>query len=362
MKATVGSEVQSYRTSMAPTGVPRVMRETHRYLLPTLESWGAELVPVKTSERSETEGRHVDPYVGSDPVLARNFRWPEDVDLLLLLNPSTAIDFTRLVRVRRTRRLPIIAMINDLLPVRHPEWFPEGADLHYRVLFQQILHVADHVVLPSSHVLDDLKDLGWSVRPQLHVIHLGSSFEQRPPREMKGEVCELLYVSTLAPRKGHLRLLEAFDQLRASGLPVRLTLVGRVGWEVDDLLAVLRDHPELGESLRWLPNADDEQVAELLAECTVAVVPAEGEGFGLFVEEALTAGVMVVATDLPVFRERPNRNLILCEGSVEGLASAIREACQRRPQVLAAGEVRSMRDFAEDLASLVRDSMDAGAG
>lgn len=361
MSLTVGTEIQSYRTSMAPTGVPRVIRETHRYLTPLLAAAGIDLVPVKTSERSETAGRGSDPYVASDPVLAQPTRWPEDVDLLMLLNPSTAIDFARLVRLRRSASLPVIAMINDLLPVRRPEWFPATADLNYRVLFQQILHVADHVVVPSAHVRDDLAALGWAVRPTIHVIPLGSSFEQQPPRAADGDLIDLLYVSTIAPRKGHLRLIHAYECLKASGVPVRLTLVGKVGWEVEELMAELRSHPDLGTTLRWYAQADDDAVAALLAECTVAVVPAEGEGFGLFVEEALTAGVMVVATDLPVFRERANPNLIFAEASVAGLADAIRQAAARRPQPLAPGAVRSMQDFARDLADLVLDAVPQGA-
>jgi len=329
------------------------MRETHEFLAPFLAARGMDLVPVKTSEKSESPSGHVDPYVGSDPVLSHQFRWPEDVDVLLLLCASTAIDFGRLIRIRRERQLPVIAMIHDLMPIRHPEWFPPGADRNYRVLLQQILHVADHVVVPSAHVRDDLLDLDWSIRPAIHAIHLGSSFEQRQPRNHKASTVDLLYVSTLDPRKGHLLLIRAYDALRAAGLPITLTLVGKPGWEIDDLLDQLRNHPDLGTSLRWYRDADDALVATLLDACTVAVVPAEGEGFGLFVEEALTAGIMVVATDLPVFRERSNPNLILCDRSVEGLCTAIREASDRRPEPLAPGDVRSMRDFAEEFSSLV---------
>jgi glycosyltransferase involved in cell wall biosynthesis len=358
MPKRIGTEIRSYRNSIGYSGVPRVIRETHRYLDPALAKEGLDLVPVVTSDRSETAEREPYPYITSDSVLGKPEVGPEDVDCLLLLQTSTAIDFSRIAAIRRRRNLPLIAVLYDLLPIGHADWFYPWAGQSYKVLVQQILHVADHLIVPSKQVADDLENLNWRIKPSVHVFHLGTSFTQRPPRTGVGETIDLLYVSTLAPRKGHERLLDAFDELCQRGIDVRLTLVGKVGWNIDSLLSRLRTHPMLSRSLFWESDADDSRVASLLDRCSVAVVPAEAEGFGLFVEEALCAGTMVVASDIPVFRERPHKNLLFFDNSKTGLVEAILEAARRQPAHIEPGELRTMADFAFDVRDLVLKVID----
>jgi glycosyltransferase involved in cell wall biosynthesis len=358
-KRVLGTEVQAYLTSLAPTGVPRVMRETHRYLAPALAKQDIELVPVRANNRSTAPERAHSSYVGSDSILEGSMMRPHDVDALLMLDPLSHVDFASLLRIRRERKFPVIAMIHDLLPIRHPEWFNREAERAYRIQLQQILHIADHVVVPSHHVRGDIQALGWPSEPQIHVIHLGSFFEQRPPaRESAGDI-RIIYVSTLAPRKGHATLLDAVESLWAQGKRVELVLVGKIGWDIQDVVTRIRQHPRAGTGLRWFEFADDDQVANLLGESTIGVIPAEGEGFGLFLEEALTAGLMVVASDLPVFRERAYPNVLFARPGAKTLADTILLASEHRPSPIKDGEVRTMKNFSDDLALVISMAMDA---
>jgi glycosyltransferase involved in cell wall biosynthesis len=334
------------------------MRETHRHLAPALAEQDIGLVPVRANDRPMVSERTQSSYVSSDPILEGSMMRPHDVDAVLMLDPLSHVDFGSLLRIRRERKLPVIAMINDLLPIRHPEWFNREAEKAYRIQLQQILHIADHVVVPSHHVRRDLKDLGWPVGPQIHVIHLGSTFEQRPPvRESAGDI-RIIYVSTIAPRKGHATLLDAVDSLWAQGKGVELVLVGRIGWDIEEVITRIRQHPRAGTGLRWFEFADDDQVLSLMKESTIGVIPAEGEGFGLFLEEALSAGLMVVASDLPVFRERTYPNVLYAKLGAKALADAILLASEHRPSPIEDGEVRTMKDFSDDLAQIVAMAMD----
>ena len=357
MSRVVGSEVSAYRAAVAPTGVPRVVKETHRHLGPGLASHGISLVPLVT--RSEQREALAEPsrYASDDAVLASPLASPEQVDAVLLLDPGAPIDFGRLLRARRERGLLVFAMINDLLPIEHPEWFPIGADRHYRVLVQQILHVANHLIVPSRAVAESLRSLGWQIRPEVHVVPLGSPFSQLPPAPVLTDRLNIVYVSTVEPRKGHNQLLDAFDLLREQD-DAHLTLLGRIGWESDGLASRIQSHPEFGTSLQWIRFAEDETVRELLRQGAVAVMPTEGEGFGLFLEEALTAGVNVVASDLPVLRERPYSNVSFVDNSAYSLAPGIREAARRAPVPLAPGTVRSMADFSREVQEIIVGSLE----
>ena len=353
MSRLVGSEVSTYRTAVAPTGVPRVVKETHRHLAPGLASRGVSLVPIVTRPEQREAPSSLGRYTSDDPMLDSPLASLEHVDAVLLLDPGAPIDFGRLLKARRDRGLRIFAMIHDLLPIEHPEWFPPGADRHYRVLVQQILHVAHHLIVPSRTVAGSLGSLGWQIRPEVHVVPLGSPFAQLPPAPVPPDRLHIVYVSTVEPRKGHGQLLDAFDLLRQQYGDPHLTLMGRIGWESDALVGRLQSHPEFGGSLQWIRYADDDAVRELLQQGAVAVMPTEGEGFGLFLEESLTSGVNVVASDLPVLRERPYANVSFVENSAYGLASGISEAASRAPVPLAPGTVRSMADFGREVQEII---------
>jgi glycosyltransferase involved in cell wall biosynthesis len=358
MAVRIGSEITGYRLVASPTGIPRMMREAHRVLRSRLELRGAALVPVVTRDHDKHPARERDAYLASDPLLWEQPSGPENVDALILLEPSPRIDYARITRVRRERRFPVVGMIVDVMPILRPEWFYAHAQREFRVLTQQVLHVSDHIIVPSEHVLADLKGLGWEIPHSTHVIQLGTAFDQRPPRTFASNDIHLVYVSTIDPRKGHQRLVDVFDRLRADGLAVTLTLIGRYGWCMEDFVTRLRSHPEFGSTLIWLDHTDDSTVLDVLARSTLAVIPSEGEGFGYFLEEALSAGLVVVVNDIPVFRERPYRNVVFADNSTDGLERGIRSAIERRPEALEVSEVRTMNDFGNEMMELIDDILE----
>ena len=113
----------------------------------------------------------------------------------------------------------------------------------------------------------------------------------------------LLMVSTLEPRKNHLGLLAAWEQLRSRGRPgLQLVLVGMLGWDHKDILNRLL--PWIGRGLVHL--LDDVPAAELRAlyrHARATVCPSFGEGFGFSGVEAMCCGGIVAASDLAVHRE-----------------------------------------------------------
>jgi glycosyltransferase involved in cell wall biosynthesis len=113
----------------------------------------------------------------------------------------------------------------------------------------------------------------------------------------------VLMVSTIEPRKNHIRLVRAWSQLRKSGhVDLELVLVGSLGWRHEEVL---------GELLPWIARGDahllegvpSEELRTLYRHAAVVVCPSASEGFGYSGVEALLCGGRVVASDLPVHRE-----------------------------------------------------------
>lgn len=349
----IGSETQYYETFASVTGIQRVVREAHLGLTDHLGVHGVRVVPVHTRDMAPRTEFRANPYLASDPVLDQPPAEPEDLDGFLLLDLNVQTDFSRLFRAKKQRPRPLIVMVHDIIPMLHPQWVPPQTDRSFRVYLQQMLALADHIVVTTQKVRADLLRLGWRIPGEIHVIGLGTTFEQREPPPADDARISMMYVSTVEPRKGHDALVGAFDLLRRQGHDVDLSLIGREGWECGDVVRTIRTHPDLGGRLRWFESADDLFVTTLARDCTIGLFPARDEGFGLFIEEGLSLGLKMVASDTPVFRERAQRNLRLVEPTAQSLAEGILAAHRSPWRRLEPGQVRTMRAFVADLSDLV---------
>ncbi|MEA2703923.1 MAG: hypothetical protein QOD63_1868 [Actinomycetota bacterium] len=160
-----------------------------------------------------------------------------------------------------------------------------------------------------------------------------------------------LSVGGIEPRKGSVHLLAALAVLASStGLEPRPVLVVVGGHSFQDYAAyrdaALAGLPalglELGRDVVLLGTVPDDELAAWYGAADALAFPSLKEGWGLAVLEAMSAGLPVVATDIPVFREylTDGRDALLVPpADVDRLAEAMAalmadEALRRR---LAAG-------------------------
>ena len=137
-----------------------------------------------------------------------------------------------------------------------------------------------------------------------------------------------LMVGTIEPRKGHRVAIEAFETLWKEGFDIDLVVVGKPGWESDQLINRLRLHPTAGTRLRWHSDAKDDELRRLYGEFDALIATSFVEGFGLPLVEAMHFGKPVIVSDIPVFREITESGTsahFFEVGSSIGLAAAVRK-------------------------------------
>lgn len=151
----------------------------------------------------------------------------------------------------------------------------------------------------------------------------------------------LLSVGGIEPRKGSDDLVRALARLHAGPGPAPLlAVVG--GHSFQDHRAyrerVLAELPglglELGVDVVLVGTVADDDVPAWYAAADALAFPSVKEGFGLAVLEAMSAGIPVVTSDLPVFREYlvPDRDAVLVTvGDVPALADALGRALHDQP-------------------------------
>jgi glycosyltransferase involved in cell wall biosynthesis len=205
-------------------------------------------------------------------------------------------------RFRHARHL---VTVHDLTALTHPEWHsPRTAGFFARVI-PATLRSADRIVCDSEWTRHQVLER-FPVDPgRVETIHLGLGGVFRPLARSEAvariamrfalEPPYVLHVGTLEPRKNHVGLLAAFEDLRRAGYPGRLVLVGRDGWRVGPILDRLASSPAREAVLR-VPEAADEDLVALYSACDLFVFPSFDEGFGFPPLEAMACGAPVVTS------------------------------------------------------------------
>ncbi len=185
---------------------------------------------------------------------------------------------------------------------------PELAACHERAIVAPIAHICvSAAVAAQLHA-------GWGITAR--VIHNGVDAARFSCAAGPGGAAAraawrarlgryVLTIGGIEPRKGSLTLLDAYALLHQDMPEVQLVIAGgetlfdyrdyRARWE--------QRAQELGVEPLVLGPVAHAELPALVAAAGVFAFPSTKEGFGLAAMEALAAGVPLVVSDLPVFRE-----------------------------------------------------------
>jgi glycosyltransferase involved in cell wall biosynthesis len=233
-------------------------------------------------------------------------------------------------------------VVYDLLPLDFPNYFFPGIQAEH-LEWMEVASKGDGMLCISRSVADDVKRWFDSVKPvhnaPFHIgwFHLGSDIEKSLPTTGAPDRFELdlqqlgasptfLMVGTVEPRKGHLLVLKACEQLWLTGMKINLVVVGKKGWLVDQVAKRMKRHKRFNRGFFWYESISDEGLQKLYAVADGVIMASEGEGFGLPLIEAARHGCPILARDLPVFREIAGNHATYFSGnSPLSLATVLRQ-------------------------------------
>lgn len=223
----------------------------------------------------------------------------------------TGLDVPGLAEWCRRRELRPVYLVHDLIPITHPQFCREGEEERHRHRMRTMLATAAGVVANSEDTLRCYeayaREEGLPLSPSI-VAWPGTHRLAGTHSDLPHESYYIM-LGTIEGRKNHKLLLAVWQDLVAQAKsaavpkPVpRLVIVGRRGWQADDVFAMLdlQDFEGYVTEVGPLPDA---QLARLLMAARALLFPSFTEGFGMPMVEALAAGIPVIASDLPVFCE-----------------------------------------------------------
>jgi glycosyltransferase involved in cell wall biosynthesis len=193
-------------------------------------------------------------------------------------------------------RLPLVMTIHDVLAVTRPDLHTEAAVARQR-RHLAALGRATVVLSVSQTTADDLVRLGLSA-DRIEVTRMACAPLPSPAPVPGVGPGFVLAVGELHPRKG----LDVLIRSLVRATEVTIVIAGPDAG-AGPALARLASELDVDRRVRFVGRVSDAQLAWLYHEAMLLAFASRGEGFGLPLLEALGAGLPVIASDLPVFRE-----------------------------------------------------------
>ncbi|AHI26670.1 glycosyl transferase family 1 [Komagataeibacter xylinus] len=214
-----------------------------------------------------------------------------------------------IARFLRHYQARLVPMVHDLIPIEYPEYARPTEPARHEKRMNTVLALAEGVIVPSHAVARSMLHYARHRRGNLPVKVVAHGVVK--PSYATGvpflpERPYFLCLGTIEPRKNHLLLLNIWrDMVEKEGTSEvpRLVLVGRRGWENENILDMLTRCPALQGVVIEYNNRSDPEVTALLQGARGLLFPSFTEGYGLPLSEALKLNVPCICSDIPVFHE-----------------------------------------------------------
>lgn len=205
--------------------------------------------------------------------------------------------------------IPACLIVHDLIPLRHPEWFP--TDMNQYQLRSTIDSVTekDKVICVSEYTKKDFLYYQPDFPQDSVFVAYEAAADIFRPTPLSEELAQrlniqkdsfILSVCTLEKRKNLQMVVDAYSLLLQNGQAMpKLVLTGAKGWKTGDLFdKIERINGQYPDSIVITGYISDEELAALYSNCRVFVYPSLYEGFGLPPLEAMQCGARVITSSV----------------------------------------------------------------
>lgn len=204
-----------------------------------------------------------------------------------------------------------VVTIHDMLMHEYPglsaTTLPAGLyffkQLIYRYVFKKAILNSKKIIVPSMAVQNDIVSRFKIDRKKIMAIYEGLDDRIGFNKGQKIQTPYFVYTGNAYPHKNLKRLIEAIKKVNA-GRKKKITLAIASSRNVFiERLKNVVDSLGVQKYVRLLGFVPDEELGYLYKNSSAFAFPSLSEGFGLPGLEALSAGTLLISSDIPVFRE-----------------------------------------------------------
>ena len=210
--------------------------------------------------------------------------------------------------------VPVVASVHDVSFLEHPEYFPCFRGMQLRITVRRTVRRAVRVLTPSNfskrsilraYALDESKVVVVPIAVSPAFRPIARSAAQRSVQSRFDLPSPyLLTVADLQPRKNHLTLIRAFEELLRAypQLPHHLVIVGKDTW-YSAAVRTAAARSAVASRIHFTGFVTDEELLRFYGGCDLFVYPSFYEGFGLPILEAMACGRAVTCSNTSAIPE-----------------------------------------------------------
>jgi len=216
-------------------------------------------------------------------LIARAHLRPQSVDefrgSVLFNTGHSGLDQVAYGRHLRKLEVKPMVLVHDLIPITHPEYCRPGERQKHIARMENALGLANGIIVNSAATMNELQSyarkLGKAM-PATATALLAPASMPSPASVRPIAAPYFVMLSTIEPRKNHWMILQVWDKLveRYGDQAPRLVLVGRRGWECENVVDLL----ERRESLRGVVS-DLPVFREIAGDIPDYLDPLDGMGW-----------------------------------------------------------------------------------
>ena len=214
----------------------------------------------------------------------------------------------------KNHQIRIISICHDMINFDNPEWFSGIAKSRLTVI-TKFYELSDIIICVSEETAKQFKS-NFSKNPlmtrkKLKVIKLGnlitpnkSYYSRKIPK--KSDTKRILYVSSLQPRKNHVRLIDVLSKIVNENRKIELTLIAGDAWLDRKIQEKIDQARSINLQIRVLQKISENELIQEYNNCDFTCYLSLEEGFGLPVLESLSMGKVVVTSNVSSMNEFAN--------------------------------------------------------
>lgn len=193
-------------------------------------------------------------------------------------------------RIPLWKVVPIVCTVHDLGSFHIKNKYGRLRSLYHQYILSRAVHNCDRIITVSQQTKSDLINLLSYPEERIQVIHPGvdlnaffpvdkSEAAQRIKDKYKIDTPYLLYVSRIEyPAKNHIKLIKAFEELKASQkIPHQLLFVGK-DWNGAEKVHQTAKQSAVSNDIRFLGFVPDEDLRYLYSASDIFCYPSLWEG------------------------------------------------------------------------------------
>lgn len=237
------------------------------------------------------------------------------VDIVCTLSPNvvhihgTGLISYKLYRTFQKRGVKLMLTVHGLLHVEKKNALKRKFSLKnlYQYVVQSItefrlLNSAKNIIVDTGYVAEQIRQYHHEHKvcllPNMYVIPQGIN-EHFLSLKCDRESNIILSVGSISRRKGHLLLLQAFDQVCKQVPNAKLVIAGVLAEQdyYNELQAYIQESPNKA-NISLLVNLPQEKLYELYQQAHIFALHSQEESQGIALVEAMATGLPIVATNV----------------------------------------------------------------